>query len=145
MFFSKDDLIENKEGSLSLKQKIKLKKDSRIITLTLVGTGLVLGTVITIFLPQGIYFGLAGFFILTSIGAVYYKKAEKAILSSKVFAVCGIITFDYRNRMSYVKIQNEIFVFNDPKKFFIEGNAYCIYYSFNNSILSFEEKYKTTQ
>jgi len=139
MFFSNDDLIENKLGRLSSIQKARLKKDAVLIASVVIIAGLILGILIAILVPKGVYFGLAGIIILSLIGAVYYKKAQKAIWGGKAFIVCGAIKFDYRNRMSYVQVQNELFVFSDPKKYFTEGRTYCVYFSSNKSILSFEE------
>jgi hypothetical protein len=138
MFFSNNDLIENKAGRLSLTQKTKLKKDALLIASAVIIVALLLGTLIAIVVPKGGYVGLVGTTILSFIATVYYKKAQKAIVGGKAFVVCGAIKFDYRSRMSYVQVQNELFVFSEPQKYFTEGRTYCIYYSSNKSILSFE-------
>lgn len=136
--FSPEDLASNKKGELSNSQKQKLAKDGVVLlsVFTILSAGL--GILIYLFVPDGLLIAVGGVMTLNLIGSVFFVRSLKANISGKALMTSGRIQIDYRGKMECVIVNDKVFKFSGARDYFIEGKNYTIYYSNNNTILSFE-------
>lgn len=136
--FTEDDLLSNKKGVLSESQKKKIRKTGLTILLTFTSLSICISFLILFLVENSLLFAAISLFALDTIGMLFYFKSISASKNGSANAIRGSVKIEYRNKIEYVIINEKAFAFSFAKQVFSEGKIYCVYYSSNNTILSFE-------